>query len=962
LTGTYMVAWEQTIWGGSLNLQARWVLTGGTTSGSVFTVVAETNDQADVALSSGPQGTATFAAWTDGRAGDDDIHGRLIEVDGSLGNDYKLHPAAGDQVDVQVAYNADDDEYLVVWADYRSGAGNPDIFGQRVSGGGLLVGENITVTTAAYRQIEPRIAYGSGRYLVAWRHYPGASDNYYDVYGQFLYANGQPAGSVLQIANNSGALDRETPTDVVYNATSGKFLVVWQDLGNGNWDILGRHVATNGTMDTAFQISWTVSQETSAAASYNPADDEYLVVWDAGGDIAGRRLAGDGTLLGAVIDVALEEEQELAPDVAYTGAGGYTVVWFRKVDGSGSDVYGQAIASDGSLVGDNYLIAGEAQDEQNPRVVPDGSGGALVVWWRDNTGAGTGNDLYGRQLDGHGQVLESPFAILTDSDNQDQPALAGNGSGQYLLVWRDDRNGDYDVYGQLFQGALKQTVIEYAYDPLYRLIGASYTGAISATFAYDYDKVGNMRAFTETITSTTSVERFFNDANQLTTSVDASGTTTYTYDLNGNLTAISPPNAGPATAYAYDQRNLLTSATLVGQPLADYLYDGQGNRLQQVDYTGAQPIMTTYTNDIVGLSQVLVADDGTAQVVNLFGLDLIHQDDGGQTLTLLADGLGSVRGEMAGGTVQSITTYEPYGNLLAQEGTSGTVYGFTGEQEDNATGLLYLRARYYSPALKVFQSRDPWQGTGWRPETLNYYVYAGDNPVVYTDPSGRCWFLAGVDALICGGVIIIGVAIAIYAATPDPPLPPAPTWFPDDWYLYPGKWIYEACTTVLTRSETEAERLAREHVNSLPEPEQKLIDVLPLPRPTPPSGQAIAVYRELGGKKSGGVFTRPIYSPGEFRVDPDGVSTFEPAYLPGYKPYAIGFGVKFQPPKVPGTTGPLEHLPQCWATYTPPPRGHWSINCVGSTEMTKQTLSAYAREMGAILNPNWYGPEERLLP
>jgi RHS repeat-associated protein len=732
LTGTYMVAWEQTIWGGSLNLQARWVLTGGTTSGSVFTVVAETNDQADVALSSGPQGTATFAAWTDGRAGDDDIHGRLIEVDGSLGNDYKLHPAAGDQVDVQVAYNADDDEYLVVWADYRSGAGNPDIFGQRVSGGGLLVGENITVTTAAYRQIEPRIAYGSGRYLVAWRHYPGASDNYYDVYGQFLYANGQPAGSVLQIANNSGALDRETPTDVVYNATSGKFLVVWQDLGNGNWDILGRHVATNGTMDTAFQISWTVSQETSAAASYNPADDEYLVVWDAGGDIAGRRLAGDGTLLGAVIDVALEEEQELAPDVAYTGAGGYTVVWFRKVDGSGSDVYGQAIASDGSLVGDNYLIAGEAQDEQNPRVVPDGSGGALVVWWRDNTGAGTGNDLYGRQLDGHGQVLESPFAILTDSDNQDQPALAGNGSGQYLLVWRDDRNGDYDVYGQLFQGALKQTVIEYAYDPLYRLIGASYTGAISATFAYDYDKVGNMRAFTETITSTTSVERFFNDANQLTTSVDASGTTTYTYDLNGNLTAISPPNAGPATAYAYDQRNLLTSATLVGQPLADYLYDGQGNRLQQVDYTGAQPIMTTYTNDIVGLSQVLVADDGTAQVVNLFGLDLIHQDDGGQTLTLLADGLGSVRGEMAGGTVQSITTYEPYGNLLAQEGTSGTVYGFTGEQEDNATGLLYLRARYYSPALKVFQSRDPWQGTGWRPETLNYYVYAGDNPMTHT--------------------------------------------------------------------------------------------------------------------------------------------------------------------------------------------------------------------------------------
>lgn len=31
-------------------------------------------------------------------------------------------------------------------------------------------------------------------------------------------------------------------------------------------------------------------------------------------------------------------------------------------------------------------------------------------------------------------------------------------------------------------------------------------------------------------------------------------------------------------AYAYDQRNLLTAATLAGQPLADYLYDGATGR------------------------------------------------------------------------------------------------------------------------------------------------------------------------------------------------------------------------------------------------------------------------------------------------------------------------------------------------------------------------------------------------
>lgn len=49
---------------------------------------------------------------------------------------------------------------------------------------------------------------------------------------------------------------------------------------------------------------------------------------------------------------------------------------------------------------------------------------------------------------------------------------------------------------------------------------------------------------------------------------------------------------------------------------AGYVYDGASDRLQQVDYTGASPITTTYTNDVFGLTQVLVADDGTAQVYN----------------------------------------------------------------------------------------------------------------------------------------------------------------------------------------------------------------------------------------------------------------------------------------------------------------------------------------------------------
>ncbi|HIP72769.1 MAG TPA: hypothetical protein EYH05_15400, partial [Anaerolineae bacterium] len=92
--------------------------------------------------------------------------------------------------------------------------------------------------------------------------------------------------------------------------------------------------------------------------------------------------------------------------------------------------------------------------------------------------------------------------------------------------------------------------------------------------------------------------------------------------------------------------------------------------------------------------------------------------------------------EMAGNSVNTTSTYDPFGNLLAQTGTGGTVYGYAGEQFDDSAGLLYLRARYYNPSLKVFISQDPWAGYLKQPQTLNGYTYVINNSVNFTDPSG----------------------------------------------------------------------------------------------------------------------------------------------------------------------------------------------------------------------------------
>jgi RHS repeat-associated protein len=68
--------------------------------------------------------------------------------------------------------------------------------------------------------------------------------------------------------------------------------------------------------------------------------------------------------------------------------------------------------------------------------------------------------------------------------------------------------------------------------------------------------------------------------------------------------------------------------------------------------------------------------------------------------------------------------------------SGGEPYGYTGEQWDASAGLVFLRARYYSPEVGRFISKDQWGGREQTPQTLNGFVYVTNNPINQIDPSG----------------------------------------------------------------------------------------------------------------------------------------------------------------------------------------------------------------------------------
>ncbi len=83
--------------------------------------------------------------------------------------------------------------------------------------------------------------------------------------------------------------------------------------------------------------------------------------------------------------------------------------------------------------------------------------------------------------------------------------------------------------------------------------------------------------------------------------------------------------------------------------------------------------------------------------------------------------------------MQSWYYYQPFGQTSQSNGgmLGENPFRFTG-REDDADGLYFCRARYYSPDLGRFISEDP----AGLDAAGNQYTYAGGNPVSYGDPLG----------------------------------------------------------------------------------------------------------------------------------------------------------------------------------------------------------------------------------
>lgn len=272
----------------------------------------------------------------------------------------------------------------------------------------------------------------------------------------------------------------------------------------------------------------------------------------------------------------------------------------------------------------------------------------------------------------------------------------------------------------------------------------------STATAYTYDEAGNMTVkVTETPTSsgTTVTETrdssgwsagdrinnlnqiMRNDINTVVTSPSSNTTVTwrYTYDSNGCMK--TKTDGTNLTTYNWDEDNRLTSVQLPGGSTVSYTYDVMGRMITRTDSLGTTSFVWS------GMNCVQETDHAGNITRYYIGHGITSFKRGTSTYQIVSDAIGAIRKVTdASGAVVATYDYDAWGNLLAS--TSDPLnfpyrwVGAFGVRWDAATGLYYMRQRWYDPQIGRFISRDRGQG-------YNRYNYVNNAPTVAIDPAGK---------------------------------------------------------------------------------------------------------------------------------------------------------------------------------------------------------------------------------
>ncbi len=192
-------------------------------------------------------------------------------------------------------------------------------------------------------------------------------------------------------------------------------------------------------------------------------------------------------------------------------------------------------------------------------------------------------------------------------------------------------------------------------------------------------------------------------------------TTTFSYDLNGNLASVQSVES---VDYFYDAENRLVRAVSNNVTVLECWYDGAGHRIAKREVIGGQTNTWQYIWDGWNLIAVL-GGDGKLKEFYTRGVG-VAGDIG--TLVAVRHWTNALTGPLyylhnnhrgdvimvrQGSTTVATLDYAPYGERRTQSGSYTPRFRFSSKEYDASTGFYHFPYRYYAPMRARWVTRDP---------------------------------------------------------------------------------------------------------------------------------------------------------------------------------------------------------------------------------------------------------------
>ncbi len=294
---------------------------------------------------------------------------------------------------------------IIGWDDNRNNLTNStDIYAQRLNSDGITkwVANGVAVCTNTNTQRSLAIVEdGNGGAILTWEDSRAGN---YDIYAQKIDSNGVPQWTIDGVMITNGLTTQKNPK--IINDNAGGAIIVWEDSLNFYFDVYAQRINSAGT-----------------------------ILWAANG---------------VPICTAVNTQNNAKIDI--DGLGGAVITWQDKRNGIDTDIYAQRIDATGTTLwaANGVVVCSAPNTQNNPRIEPDGSNGAIIAW-TDKRG-GIDYDVYAQRLTSAGINLWTANGVSVCNSTANQSALdikyLGS-SGGVALSWKDQRGGSFDIYTQI---------------------------------------------------------------------------------------------------------------------------------------------------------------------------------------------------------------------------------------------------------------------------------------------------------------------------------------------------------------------------------------------------------------------------------------------------------------------------------------------------------------------------------